>query len=96
MLSLEEDVEARALRDQGWSISAIAHHPGRSTVSRCRRPAAARKDYAPERKIARARDVRVGAVDVGLHKEEAHVVHLGEACVPIAVRGLSGSETGGC
>jgi IS30 family transposase len=29
MLSLEEDVEAQALRDQGWSISAIARHLGR-------------------------------------------------------------------
>ncbi|TNC22259.1 IS21 family transposase [Amycolatopsis alkalitolerans] len=29
MLSLEEDVEAQALRDQGWSISAIARHRGR-------------------------------------------------------------------
>jgi hypothetical protein len=57
-------------------------------VSRSRRPAPARKDYAPERKITRARDVRVGAVDVGLHKGNAHVVRLGEACVPIAVRGL--------
>jgi hypothetical protein len=26
MLSLEEDVEAQALRAQGWSISAIARH----------------------------------------------------------------------
>jgi IS30 family transposase len=29
MLSLEEDVEAQGLRDQGWSISAIARHLGR-------------------------------------------------------------------
>src|SRR3979490_960492 len=29
MLSLEEDVEAQALCDQGWSISAIARHLGR-------------------------------------------------------------------
>jgi transposase len=29
MLSLEEDVEAQALREQGWSISAIARHLGR-------------------------------------------------------------------
>jgi transposase len=29
MLTLEEDVEAQALRDQGWSISAIARHLGR-------------------------------------------------------------------
>ncbi|WP_410622532.1 IS21 family transposase [Amycolatopsis sp. cmx-8-4] len=29
MLSLEEDVEAQALRAQGWSISAIARHLGR-------------------------------------------------------------------
>ena len=29
MLSLEEDVEAQALRDQGWSISAISRHLGR-------------------------------------------------------------------
>jgi IS30 family transposase len=29
MLSLEEDVEAQALRDQGWTISAIARHLGR-------------------------------------------------------------------
>lgn len=29
MLSLEENVEAQALRDQGWSISAIARHLGR-------------------------------------------------------------------
>ncbi|WP_395110248.1 transposase [Actinomadura sp. SCN-SB] len=29
MLSLEEDVEAHALRQQGWSISAIARHLGR-------------------------------------------------------------------
>lgn len=29
MLSLEEDVEAHALRDQGWSVSAIARHLGR-------------------------------------------------------------------
>jgi transposase len=29
MLSLEEDVEAQALRDRGWSISAIARHLGR-------------------------------------------------------------------
>lgn len=29
MLSLEEDVEAQALRRQGWSISAIARHLGR-------------------------------------------------------------------
>jgi hypothetical protein len=29
MLSLEEDAEAQALRDQGWSISAIARHLGR-------------------------------------------------------------------
>ncbi|MFE0022950.1 hypothetical protein [Amycolatopsis sp. NPDC059021] len=29
MLSLEEDVEAQVLRDQGWLISAIARHLGR-------------------------------------------------------------------
>ncbi|WP_245822582.1 helix-turn-helix domain-containing protein [Lentzea waywayandensis] len=29
MLSLEEDVEAQALRAQGWSVSAIARHLGR-------------------------------------------------------------------
>ncbi len=29
MLSREEDVEAGALRAQGWSISAIARHLGR-------------------------------------------------------------------
>src|SRR5207248_11094256 len=29
MLSLEEDVEAQALRDQGWSISPIARQLGR-------------------------------------------------------------------
>lgn len=29
MLSLEEDVEAQALREQGWSIAAIARHLGR-------------------------------------------------------------------
>lgn len=29
MLSLEEDVEAHALREQGWSVSAIARHLGR-------------------------------------------------------------------
>lgn len=28
MLSLEEDVQAQALRQQGWSISAIARHLG--------------------------------------------------------------------
>jgi hypothetical protein len=28
MLSLEEDVEAHALRAQGWSVSAIARHLG--------------------------------------------------------------------
>nr|WP_228535577.1 hypothetical protein [Nocardia sp. BSTN01] len=34
MLSLEGDVEVHALRDQGWSISAIARHTGldRKTV----------------------------------------------------------------
>jgi hypothetical protein len=34
MLSLEEDVQAQALRQQGWSISAIARHLGvdRKTV----------------------------------------------------------------
>ncbi|WP_243726904.1 terminase gpP N-terminus-related DNA-binding protein [Actinocrispum wychmicini] len=34
MLSLEEDVQAHALRQQGWSISAIARHLGidRKTV----------------------------------------------------------------
>lgn len=36
MLSLEADVEAHALRQQGWSISAIARHLGidRKTVRR--------------------------------------------------------------
>jgi hypothetical protein len=29
MLALEEDVEAQALRAQGWSVSAIARHLGR-------------------------------------------------------------------
>ncbi|GAA1249842.1 hypothetical protein GCM10009609_11520 [Pseudonocardia aurantiaca] len=29
MLTLEEDVEAQALRAQGWSVSAIARHLGR-------------------------------------------------------------------
>lgn len=29
MISQEEDVEAHALRKQGWSISAIARHLGR-------------------------------------------------------------------
>lgn len=29
MISQEEDVEASALRRQGWSISAIARHQGR-------------------------------------------------------------------
>ncbi len=29
MLAREEDVEAQALRAQGWSISAIARHLGR-------------------------------------------------------------------
>jgi transposase len=34
MLSLEEEVEAHALRQRGWSISAIARHLGidRKTV----------------------------------------------------------------
>ncbi|WP_262418686.1 helix-turn-helix domain-containing protein [Streptomyces sp. SP2-10] len=29
MLTLEEDVDAHALRRQGWTISAIARHLGR-------------------------------------------------------------------
>ncbi|UXX98197.1 hypothetical protein N7U49_48860 (plasmid) [Streptomyces sp. AD2-2] len=29
MLTVEEDLDAHALRRQGWSISAIARHPGR-------------------------------------------------------------------
>jgi transposase len=65
MLSLEEDVEAHALRAQGWSVSAIARHLGRDrkTIRRYlagevvpgrRRPAAA-DPFEPFAAYCRAR-----------------------------------------
>ncbi|CRK56835.1 Mobile element protein [Alloactinosynnema sp. L-07] len=65
MLSLEEDVEAQALREQGWSISAIARHLGRDrkTIRRYlageaepgRRRPAAPDPFAPFVEYCRAR-----------------------------------------
>lgn len=53
MFSLEEDVVAQALRDQGWSISAIARHLGRDrkTIRRYltgERQPGARKPAGPD------------------------------------------------
>ena len=54
MLSWEEDVEARALRQRGWSVSAIARHLGhdRKTVR-----AYLRGDRQPGQRVARAPEI---------------------------------------
>ena len=56
MLSWEDDVEAHALRQRGWSISAIARHLGhdRKTVRAC-----LRGDRRPGRRASRGPDVMV-------------------------------------
>jgi transposase len=60
MLSWEDDVEAHALRRQGWSISAIARHLGhdRKTIR-----AYLRGDRAPGRRAARGPEVMAPFVE---------------------------------
>jgi len=82
MLAREEDVEAHALRTQGWSVSAIARHTGRDrkTVSKyLAGPAAVREPVPsclePFREYLLARFVDDAHVDGSvLHRE---VVELG-------------------
>lgn len=60
MLSWEDDVEARALRGRGWSISAIARHLGhdRKTVR-----AYLRGDRVPGQRASRGLDVMAPFAD---------------------------------